>query len=65
MEIFGKLSTKVYKVSITISFFNDTTGKDWCFTQFSIGMSIWLVMIFLIYLHNQLSSIHPIISTDV
>ena len=42
------------------------TGKDWCFsTQFSTGMAGWLLLIFLIYLHNRLSSIHSIISTDV
>ena len=41
------------------------TGKDWCFTQFSKGMVGWLLLIFLICLHNKLSSIHSIISTDV
>ena len=41
------------------------TGKDWCFTQFSTGMAGWLLLIFFISLHNQLSSIHSIISTDV
>ena len=41
------------------------TGKDWCFTQFSTAMAGWLLLIFLICLHNQLSSIHSIISTDV
>ena len=41
------------------------TGKDWCFTQFSTGMAGWLLLIFLICLHNQLSSIYSIISTDV
>ena len=34
--------------------------KDWCFTQFSTGMAGWLLLIFLICLHNQLSSIHPL-----
>ena len=38
------------------------TGKDWCFTQFSTGMAGWLFLIFFICLHNQLSSIHSIIS---
>ena len=37
------------------------TGKDWCFN----GMAGWLLLIFLIWLHNQLSSIHSIISKDV
>ena len=41
------------------------TGKDWSFSQFSTGMAGWLLLIFLICLHNQLSSIHSIISTDV
>ena len=41
------------------------TGKDWCFTQFSTGMAGWLLLVFLICLHNQLSSVHSIISTDV
>ena len=44
---------------------NDTHRGDWCFTQFSTGMAGWLLLIFLICLHNQLSSIHSIISTDV
>ena len=30
------------------------TGKDWCFTHFSTGMAGWLLLIFLICLHNQL-----------
>ena len=37
------------------------TRKDWCFTQFSTGMAGWLLLIFFICLHNQLSSIHSII----
>ena len=41
------------------------TGKDWYLTQFSTGMARWLLLTFFICLHNQLSSIHPIISTDV
>ena len=41
------------------------TGKDWCFTQFSKRMTGWLLLILFICLHNQLSSIHSIISTDV
>ena len=41
------------------------TGKDWCFTQLSTGMAGWLLMILFICLHDQLSSIHPIVSTDV
>ena len=40
-------------------------GKDWFFTQFSTGMAGWLLLIFLICLHNPLSSIHFIISADV
>ena len=39
------------------------TGKDWRFTQFSTGIAGWLHLIFFICLHNQLSSIHSIIST--
>ena len=41
------------------------TGKGWCFTQFITEMAGWLLLIFLICLHNQLSSIHSIISADV
>ena len=41
------------------------TGKAWCFTQFSTGIAGWLLLIFLICLHRQLSPIHSIISTDV
>ena len=38
-------------------------GKDWCFTQFSTGIASWLLLMFLTWLLNQLSSIHSIIST--
>ena len=41
------------------------TGKDWCFTHFSTEMTDWMLLIFFICLHNQLNSIHSIISTDV
>ena len=41
------------------------TGKGWCFTQFSTGMAGWLLLIFFTCLHNQLSSRHSIVSTDV
>ena len=40
-------------------------GKDWCLTQFSTWIAGSLLLIFLICLHNQLSSMHSIISTDV
>ena len=42
--------------------FNDTLTV---FIQFSTRMAGWLLLTFLICLHNQLSSIHSIISTDV
>ena len=32
------------------------TGKDWCLTQFSTAMVGWLLLIFLMCFHNQLSS---------
>ena len=38
-------------------------GKDWCFTQFSTGIASWLLLMFLTWLLNQLSSLHSIIST--
>ena len=38
-------------------------GKDWCFTQFSTGIASWLLLMFLTWLLNQLSTIHSIIST--
>ena len=38
-------------------------GKDWCFTQFSTEIASWLLLMFLTWLLNQLSSIHSIIST--
>ena len=38
-------------------------GKDRCFTQFSTGIASWLLLMFLTWLLNQLSSIHSIIST--
>ena len=41
------------------------TGKDWCFTRFSTEMTGWLLLIFFICLHSQLSSLHSIIGTDV
>ena len=40
---------------------NDTHRKRLFFTQFSTGMAGWLLLIFLICLYNQLSSIHSII----
>ena len=48
-------------------FFNLTilTRKDLCFIQFSTGKACWLLLIFFICLHNQLSFIHSIISTVV
>ena len=36
------------------------TDKN-CFTQFNTRMVAWLLLTFLICLHNQLSSIHSII----
>ena len=36
------------------------TGKEWCFTQFGTGMAGWLILIFSICLHSQLSSIHSL-----
>ena len=50
---------------LSLSYLRILTVKDWCFTQFSTGMAGWLRLIFLICLHNQLSSIHSIISTNV
>ena len=41
------------------------TGNNFCFTQFSTVMAGWLLLIFFICLHSQLSSTHSIISTDV
>ena len=49
-----------YKVPEICSILTILTGKGSCFTQFSTGMAGWLLLIFLIYLHNQLSSIHSI-----
>ena len=37
--------------------FNDTHREKLCFIQFSTGMAAWLLLIFFICLHNQLSSI--------
>ena len=45
--------------------FTIITGKDWCFTQFSTRMAGQLLLIFFICLHNQLSFINSMISTDV
>ena len=39
---------------------NDTLRKKLCFTQFSTRMAAWLLLIFFICLHNQLSPIHSI-----
>ena len=51
--------------TLEYTFLTILTDKDWCFIQFSTGMAVWLLLIFLLCLHNQLSSIHSIISTDV
>ena len=42
--------------------FNNTEREKLCFTLFSTRMAPWLVLAFFIYLHNQLSSIHAIIT---
>ena len=47
---------------------NDTHKEKLCFTLFSTKMAAWLLLIFFVCLHNQLSSIHFITrikSTDV
>ena len=49
----------------SVMFLMMPTGKDWCLTQFITEMAGWLLLIFSICLHNQLSSIHSIISSDV
>ena len=36
--------------------FNDTNKEKLCFMQFSTRMAGWLLLAFLIFLHNQLSS---------
>ena len=41
---------------------NDTHREQLCFTQFSTRMAGWLFLTFFIYLHNQLSSTHSIIT---
>ena len=41
------------------------TRKDLCFTQFSTGMAVCLLLSFFICLHNQLSSVHSIITTQM
>ena len=46
----------LFKNSLNVVF----TGKGWCFTQSSTGIVGWLLLIFFIGLHNQLSSIHSI-----
>ena len=48
-----------------VSILTILTVKDWWFTQFSTETAGWLLLIFLICLHNQLSSIYSIISTNV
>ena len=40
--------------------FNDTHTWKICFTQFSTRMAAWLLLIFSICLHNQLSSLHSV-----
>ena len=35
-----------------------------CFTQFSTSMAAWLLLTFFLCLHNQLSSIHSIITYE-
>ena len=43
-------------------FYNDTHREKLCFTQFSTRMAPWLLLTFFVCLHNQLSSIHSIIT---
>ena len=42
--------------------FNDTHREKLCFDQFSVRMTAWLLLTFLIYLHNQFSSIHSFVT---
>ena len=62
---FTKSKEKLTQLPSIKSWLTILTGKDWCFTQFSTGMAGWLLLIFFICLHNQLSSIHFIISRFV
>ena len=55
----------VKELTLCNNYLNDTHRERLGFTQFSTGMAGWLLLIFLICLHNQLSSIYSIISTDV
>ena len=44
---------------------NDAHRKKRCFTQFNtrfIEIETWLLLTFFIFLHNQLSSIHSIVT---
>ena len=41
------LKRLIKEISLTI-----LTGKDWFFTQFNTGMAGWLLLIFLMCLHN-------------
>ena len=43
-------------------YFNDAHREKLCFTQFSIRIAAWLLLTFFIYLHDQLTPIHFIIT---
>ena len=56
-----EISTQIFSGEFC-GIFNDTHREKLCFTQFSTRMPAWLLVTFFICLHNQLSSIHFIIT---
>ena len=47
----------VFSKSMIVNVLIDTQREKLCFIQFSTRMASWLLLTFLICLHNQLSSI--------
>ena len=52
----------IWKGSFLAIAINDTHREKLYFTQFSTKMATWLLLVFFMCLHNQLSSTHSIIT---
>ena len=57
LRLLHYLCTNLVLSADLLASFNDTHWEKLCFTQFSTWMAGWLLLTFLICLHNQLSSI--------
>ena len=54
IDYFGQSAFMQISLGKTLeyTFLTILTEKDWCFIQFSTVMAVWLLLIFLLCLHN-------------